>query len=85
MTMSAESLVLHLSRSGELRSFAPFPVPHFDGPVPLMVIAIAITLWRQSITNNFYRLIKVSAGVTAWRVGDIRRYFYEIERRHQGG
>jgi hypothetical protein len=83
--MSAESLVLHMSRSGELRSFDPSPVTHFYDPVPLVVIAVGTTLWRQCRSNNFPRFIKVSAGVTALRVGDIRRHFYEIEHLHQGG
>jgi hypothetical protein len=83
--MSAESLVLHLSRSGELQSFAPSTVPHFDDPVSLVVIGVAVTLWRKCKSNNFCRPIKVSARVTAWRVGDIGRNFYEIQRWHQGG
>ena len=45
----------------------------------------AATLWRHCRNNEFPRPIKVSAGVTAWRVGDIRQYLSEIERRHQGG
>jgi hypothetical protein len=40
--MSAESLVFHLSRSGELRIFDPSSVPHFDDPVPLLAIAVAV-------------------------------------------
>ena len=82
--MSSESLVFRLSRSGELRSFDPSSVPHFDDPVSLVVIAVAVTLWRQCRNNNFPCSIKVSAGVNALRVGDILQHFYEIERRHQG-
>ena len=44
----------------------------------------ASTLWRQCRSKNFPLPIKVSAGVTAWRVGDIRRHFSEIERRDKG-
>lgn len=44
----------------------------------------ASTLWRQCKSKNFPRPIKVSAGVTAWRVGDIRQHFSEIERKHEG-
>jgi hypothetical protein len=40
--MSAESLIFHLSRSGELRIFEPSAIPHFDDPVPLMAIAVAV-------------------------------------------
>lgn len=40
--MTAESLVLHMSRSGELRIFDPSTVPHFDDPVHLMAIAAAV-------------------------------------------
>jgi hypothetical protein len=45
--MSAESLILQLSRSGEPRSLDPSSLTHFDGLVPLMEIAVVITLWRQ--------------------------------------
>jgi hypothetical protein len=40
--MSAESLVFHMSRSGELRIFDASTVPHFDDPVHLMAIAAAV-------------------------------------------
>ena len=40
--MSAESLVFHLSRSGELQIFESSSIPHFDDPVPLMAVAVAV-------------------------------------------
>lgn len=82
--MTAESLVFRLSWSGELRSFDPSAVPHFDDPLSLVITAVVVTLWRQCRNNNFPRLINVSAGVADWRVGDVRQHFCEIERRHQG-
>ena len=34
----------------------------------------ASTLWRRCRSNEFPRPIKVSQGITAWKVGDIRSY-----------
>ncbi len=34
----------------------------------------ASTLWRHCRSNDFPRPVKVSPGVTAWRVGDIRAF-----------
>lgn len=82
--MTAEPLVFRLRWPGELWSFDPSSVPHIDDPVPLVVTAVAVTLWRQCRNNNFPRPINVSAGVADWRVGDVQQHFYEIERRHQG-
>jgi prophage regulatory protein len=38
----------------------------------------ASTLWRRCRTNDFPHPIKVSPGVTAWRVGDVRRYLENV-------
>ena len=38
----------------------------------------ASTLWRLCRSNDFPRPIKVSPGVTAWRVGDVRRYLKNV-------
>lgn len=38
----------------------------------------ASTLWRRCRSNDFPRPIKVSPGVTAWRVGDVRRYLKNV-------
>jgi predicted DNA-binding transcriptional regulator AlpA len=38
----------------------------------------ATTLWRKCRTNEFPRPLKISAGVTAWRVGDIRKHLAQI-------
>ena len=40
----------------------------------------ASTLWRRCRSNDFPRPIKVSPGVTAWRVGDVRRYLKTVGR-----
>ena len=44
----------------------------------------ASSVWRLCRKNRFPRPIKLSAGVTAWRVGAIRKFLREIENRHQG-
>ena len=36
----------------------------------------APTLWRMVAAGNFPAPIKLSAGVTAWRVADIRAWLY---------
>lgn len=38
----------------------------------------ASTLWRKCRTNEFPRPIKVSEGITAWRVGDVRRFLKSV-------
>jgi prophage regulatory protein len=38
----------------------------------------ASTLWRKCRKKEFPSPIKVSAGITAWRVGDVRRYLKSI-------
>ena len=38
----------------------------------------ATTIWRKCRSGDFPSPIKVSAGITAWRVGDIRNYLYAI-------
>lgn len=34
----------------------------------------ATTIWRKCRNGSFPKAIKVSSGITAWRVGDIRQY-----------
>jgi prophage regulatory protein len=34
----------------------------------------ATTIWRLAKSGKFPRPIKVSSGVTAWKIGDIRKY-----------
>lgn len=38
----------------------------------------ATTIWRKCRSGEFPSPIKVSAGITAWRVGDIRAYLNKI-------
>jgi prophage regulatory protein len=38
----------------------------------------ATTVWRKCKEGKFPKPIKVSTGITAWRVGDIRKYLLEI-------
>jgi len=40
----------------------------------------ATTIWRKCRTGEFPAPIKVSAGITAWRVGDIREYLISIAK-----
>ena len=43
------------------------------------------TFWRRCRNNEFPRPIKVSAGITAWRVGDVRRYLAQVGQNELGG
>ena len=56
---------------------------------PLMGYGIlpysATTVWRKARNNEFPKPIKVSTGITAWRVGDIRSYLTEISNSNKGG
>jgi prophage regulatory protein len=45
----------------------------------------ATTIWRKCRGGEFPKPIKVSAGITAWRVGDIRQYLSAISNSKQGG
>ena len=38
----------------------------------------ATTVWRLCRTGKFPRPIKVSPGITAWRVADIRKYLNQV-------
>jgi predicted DNA-binding transcriptional regulator AlpA len=40
----------------------------------------ATTIWRKCRSNEFPKPIKVSKGITAWRVGDIRKHLADISR-----
>ena len=38
----------------------------------------ATTIWRKCRSNEFPKPIKVSKGITAWRVKDIRQYLCKL-------
>jgi prophage regulatory protein len=38
----------------------------------------ATTIWRKCRQGDFPQPIKVSPGITAWRVGDIRKYLEKL-------
>ena len=38
----------------------------------------ATTIWRKCRTGEFPAPIKMSSGITAWKVGDIRNYLEAI-------
>jgi predicted DNA-binding transcriptional regulator AlpA len=44
----------------------------------------ATTLWRKCRRNEFPKPVKVSAGITAWRVGEIRRHINNIGKHKSG-
>lgn len=41
----------------------------------------ATTLWRKCRNNEFPKPVKVSVGITAWKVGDVRSYLSSIDKR----
>ena len=45
----------------------------------------ATTIWRKCRRREFPQPIKVSAGITAWRVGDIRAYLEALSKSSKGG
>ncbi len=45
----------------------------------------ASTLWRRCRNNDFPRPIKLSTGITAWRVGDIRAHLESLGKSAKGG
>ncbi len=44
----------------------------------------ATTLWRKCRLREFPRPVKVSAGITAWRVGDLRQHFSQLVSEKSG-
>jgi prophage regulatory protein len=44
----------------------------------------ATTIWRKCRSGEFPKPIKVSAGITAWRVGEIRAYLANITEQVGG-
>jgi predicted DNA-binding transcriptional regulator AlpA len=44
----------------------------------------ATTIWRKRRSGEFPSPIKVSAGITAWKVGDIRAYLNAISKSPAG-
>lgn len=44
----------------------------------------ATTIWRLSRNGKFPRPTKISPGITAWRVGDIRKYLESICSKTMG-
>jgi prophage regulatory protein len=73
------------------------PSTHFDDLPDVALIQVrplvdygvlpysATTIWRKCRNGEFPLPIKVSAGITAWRVGDIRKYLTEISTPLKGG
>jgi predicted DNA-binding transcriptional regulator AlpA len=45
----------------------------------------ATTIWRLCRNGKFPRPTKISPGITAWRVGDIRNYLHTICQKSNGG
>ena len=45
----------------------------------------AATIWRKCRSGEFPAPFKVSAGITAWKVGDIRQYLEAICNAPKGG
>ena len=44
----------------------------------------ATTYWRKSRSGEFPAPIKISSGITAWRVGEIRKYLEAIGNPSKG-
>lgn len=44
----------------------------------------ATTVWRRCKQGEFPKPIKVSPGITAWRVGDIRKYLETVGTKPMG-
>lgn len=45
----------------------------------------ATTIWRLCRNGKFPKPIKISPGITAWKVGDIRAYLAEVTNSSKGG
>lgn len=58
----------------QIRKLLNFGVVPFSGT----------TIWRKCRTNEFPKPHKVSKGITAFRVGDIRKYLADLSKREFG-
>jgi predicted DNA-binding transcriptional regulator AlpA len=45
----------------------------------------ATTVWRLCRTGKFPHPVKISPGITAWRVGDIRKYLESVGNKSVTG
>lgn len=45
----------------------------------------ATTIWRLCRDGKFPRPIKITSGITAWKVGDIRAYLNNVAKVSKGG
>jgi predicted DNA-binding transcriptional regulator AlpA len=45
----------------------------------------ATTIWRLCRDGKFPRPIKITSGITAWKVGDIRAYLNDVAKVSKGG
>jgi len=87
--MSTHSLTLH---SSEARKAASLPLSFDSLPdsgylreaqlIPHILPFSSATLWRGVVAGTFPRPIRLSARVTAWRVGDLRKW---LEAKAAGG
>lgn len=70
-------------------SFDDLPDVAFIQIRPLVNLKVlpysATTIWRKSRNGEFPSPIKVSRGITAWRVGDIRAYLEGLSKSSKGG
>jgi prophage regulatory protein len=70
-------------------NFADLPDEAFIRPKHLLRLQLvpfsATTLWRKCRQREFPQPIKVSAGITAWRVGDVRKYLDQLNNLKSGG
>lgn len=77
-----------MNQSKSAINFADLPDEAFIRLRQMLALQVvpfsASSVWRLCRTNGFPPPTKLSAGVTAWRVGAIRKYLIEIERRNQG-
>lgn len=48
--------------------------------VPHIIPFSAATLWRKVKAGTFPAPVKLSAGVTAWKVEDVRAWMAEVEK-----
>jgi prophage regulatory protein len=53
------------------------------GPVARIVGCGPATVWRRARLKTFPAPLKVSAGITGWRVGDVRKYLADPQGYRQ--
>ena len=70
-------MLSYLSEIGYLRLSQILGNPKANPPIPPIIPVSRSTWWAGVKTGRFPQPVKLSPGITVWRVEDIRTFIYE--------